>query len=105
MNILSTAAKVSTHMNKHLNIQCDNAIKKLSDMQKNIKNNQNAINIKEGNQISKYKKLQIERNLIMCQLRQKLKEEKARQIEQKIKNLEQLTSNPTKMFRAIQDIY
>ena len=41
----------------------------------------------------------------MCQLRQKLKEEKARQIEQKIKNLEQLTSNPTKMFRAIQDIY
>ena len=37
MNILSTAAKVSIHMNKHLNIQCDNAIKKLSDKQKNIK--------------------------------------------------------------------
>ena len=32
-------------------------------------------------------------------------EEKARQIEQKIKNLEQLTSNPTKMYRSIQDIY
>ena len=41
----------------------------------------------------------------MRQLRQKLKEEKARKIEQKIKNLEQLTSNPTKMYRAIQDIH
>ena len=105
MNILSTAAKVSTHMNKHLNSQFDNEIKKLSDKQKNIKNNQNAINFKEGNQISKYKKLQIERNLVMRQLQQKLKEEKARQIEQKIKNLEQLTSKPTKMYRSIQDIY
>ena len=88
MNILSTAAKVSTHMNKHLNSQFDNEIKNLSHKQKNIKNNQNAINFKEGNQISKYKKLQIERNLVMRQLRQKLKEEKARQIEQQqqIKN-------------------
>ena len=93
MNILSTAAKVSTHMNKHLNSQFDNIIKKLSDKQKN---NQNAINFKDGNQIGKYKKLQIERNLVMRQLRQKLKEEKARQIEQKIKNLEQLTRNTTK---------
>ena len=41
----------------------------------------------------------------MHQLRQKSKEEKAKQIEQEIKNLEQLTSNPTKMNRAIQDIY
>ena len=41
----------------------------------------------------------------MRQLRHKLKEEKARQIEQKIKNLEQLTSNPKKMYGAIQDIY
>ena len=41
----------------------------------------------------------------MRQLRQKLKEKNARQIEQKIKNLERLTSNPTKMYRAIQDIY
>ena len=41
----------------------------------------------------------------MRQLRQKLKEEKAKQIEQKIKNLEQLTSNPKKMHRAFQDIY
>ena len=96
MSILSTAAKVSTHMNKHLNSQFDNEIKKLSDKQKNIKNNQNAINFEEGNQISKYKKLQIERNLVMRQLRQKLKKEKARKIEQKIKNLEQLTSNPKK---------
>ena len=40
----------------------------------------------------------------MRQLRQKLKDKKAKQIEQKIKNLEQLTSNPTKMYRAIQDI-
>ena len=47
----------------------------------------------------------MERNLVIRQLRQKLKEEKARQIEQKIKNLEQLTSNPTKMYRAVQDIY
>ena len=91
MNILSTAAKVST-----LNSQFDNEIKKLSDKQKNIKNNQNAVNFKEGNQISKYKKLQIERNLVMRQLRLKLKEEKARQIEEKIKNIEQLTSNPQK---------
>ena len=83
MNILSTTAKVSTHMNKHSNSQFDNEIKNLSDKQKNIKNNLNAINLKEGNQISKYKKLQIERNLIMRQLRQKLKEEKARQIVQK----------------------
>ena len=60
---------------------------------------------RQQQQVSKYKKLQIERNLVMRQLRQKLKEEKARQIEQKIKNLEQLTSNPTKMYRAIQDIY
>ena len=96
MNILSTAAKVSTHMNKHSNSQFDNEIKKLSDKQKNIINNLNAINFKEGKQISKYKKLQIERNVVMRQLRQKLKEENARQIEQKIKNLEQLTSNPTK---------
>ena len=92
-------------MNKHSNSQFDNEMKKLSDKQKNIKNNLNAINSKEGNQISKYKKLQIERNLIMHQLRQKLKEKKARQTEQKIKNLEQLTSSPTKMYRAIQDIY
>ena len=105
MNILNTASKVSTHMNKHLNSQFDNEIKTLSDKQKNIKNSLNAINIKEGHQISKYKKLQIERNLVMHQLRQKLKEEKVKQIEQKIKNLEQLTSNPTKMHRAIQDIY
>ena len=41
----------------------------------------------------------------MCQLRQKSKKEKAKQIEQKIRNLEQLTSNPTKMYRAILDIY
>ena len=81
MNILTTAARVSTHMNKHSNTQFDNEIKKLSDKQKNIKNNLNAINFKEGNQISKCKKLQIERNLIMRQLRLKLKEEKARQIE------------------------
>ena len=32
----------------------------------------------------------------MRQLRQKLKEEKARQIEQRKKNLEQLTSSPKK---------
>ena len=81
MNILSTAAKMSTHMNKHLNSQFDKEIKKLSDKQKYIKNNQHAINFNEGNQISRYKKLQIERNLVMRQLRQKLKEEKARQIE------------------------
>ena len=81
INILSTATKVSTHMNKHPNSQFDNEIKKLYDKQKNRKNNLNAINFKEGNQISKYKKLQIERNLIMRQLRQKLKEENARQIE------------------------
>ena len=68
MNILSTAAKVSTHMNKRLNSQFDNEIKKLSDKQKKIENNQNAINFKEGNQISKYQKLQIERNLVMRQL-------------------------------------
>ena len=53
MNILSTAAKVSTHMNKHSNSQFDNEIKKLSDKQKNIKNKLNAINSKEENQISK----------------------------------------------------
>ena len=41
----------------------------------------------------------------MHQLWKKLKEKKVRQIEQKIKNLEQITSNPTKMYRAIQDIY
>ena len=55
MNIISTAANVSTHMNKHLNSQFNNEIKKFSDKQKNIKNNLNAINIKEGYQISKYK--------------------------------------------------
>ena len=70
-----------------------------------MKNNLNAINLKEANQESKYKKMQIERNLIMHQLQKKLKEEKARQIEQKIRKLEQLTRNPTKMYRAIQDIY
>ena len=85
MSILSTAAKVSTQMNKLSISQFDNEIKKLSDKQKNIKNNLNAINSKEENQISKYKKLQIERNLIMRQLREKLKEKKARQIEQKNK--------------------
>ena len=36
MNILCTAAKVSTHMNKHLNSQFDHEIKNLSDKQKNI---------------------------------------------------------------------
>ena len=41
----------------------------------------------------------------MRQPRQKSKEVKAKQIEQNIKNLEQLTSNPTKIYRAIQDIY
>ena len=54
MNILSTAAKVSTHINKHSNSQNDNEIKILSDNQINIENNLNAINFKEGNQISKY---------------------------------------------------
>ena len=85
MNILSTAAQVSTDINKHSNSQFDYEIKKLSDKQKNIKNNLNAINSKEENQIRKYKKLQVKRNLIMRQLRQKLKEKKARQIEQKKK--------------------
>ena len=56
--------------NKHSNSQFDNEIKQLSDKQKNIKNNLDAINFKEGNQESKYKKLQKERNLIMRQLRQ-----------------------------------
>ena len=37
MNILTTAAKVSTHINKHSNSQFDNEIKKLSDKHKNIK--------------------------------------------------------------------
>ena len=78
MDILRTAAKVSTHMNKHSNSQFDNEIKKLSDKQKNIKNNLNSINIRDGNQISKYKKLQIERNLIMRQLRQKNKGKKGK---------------------------
>ena len=81
MNILTTAAKVSTHINKHSNSQFDNEIKKSSKKQKNIKNNLNAINFKEGNK----KKLQKERNLIMRQLRQKLMEEKAKQIEQEKK--------------------
>ena len=40
----------------------------------------------------------------MCQLRLRLKEEKARQIEHKIVDLVQLTSNPAKMYRAIQHI-
>ena len=55
MNILTTAAKVSTHINKHSNSQFDNEINKLSDRQKNIKNNLNAINFKERNKESKYK--------------------------------------------------
>ena len=42
MNILATAAKVSTHINKHSNNQFGNEIKKLSDKQKNIKDNLNA---------------------------------------------------------------
>ena len=71
MNILTTIAKVSTHINKNSNSQYDNEIKKLSDKQKNIKNNLNAINFKEGNQESKYKKLQKERSLIMRQLLKK----------------------------------
>ena len=74
--MLSTAAKVSTHMNNHSNSQFDNKIKKLSDKQKNIKNNLNAISSKEENQISKYKKQQIERNSLMRQLLQKLKEKR-----------------------------
>ena len=85
-------------MNKHSNHQFDSEIKKSSHRQKNIKNNLNAINFKEGNQESKYKKLRKERNLIMRQLRQKLKKEKAKHIEPKIKNLEQLTSNTTKIY-------
>ena len=105
MNILATAAMVSTHIDKHSNSQFDNEIKKLSDRQKNVKNNLNAIKFKEGNQESKYKKLQKEGHLVMRQLRQKLKEEKAKQIEQKIKNIEQLASNPKKIYRSIQDIY
>ena len=80
MNILTTAAKVSAHINKHSNSQFDNEIEKLSDKQKNVKNNLNAINFEEGNQESKYKKLQKERKIIMRQLRQKLKEEKAKQV-------------------------
>ena len=67
MNIFAAAAKVLAHINKHSNSQFDNEIKTLSDKQKNIENNLNAINFKEGNQESKYKKLLIERNLIMCQ--------------------------------------
>ena len=62
MNIVSTSAKVSTQINKHCNRQIDNEIKKISDKQKNIEYNMNAINFKERNQISKYTKLQIERN-------------------------------------------
>ena len=55
MNISTTAAKVSTRIT-HSNSQLDNEIKKISDKQNNIKNNLNAINFKEGNQESKYKK-------------------------------------------------
>ena len=73
MNILTTAAKVSTQINKHSNSQFDNEIKKSLDKQKNIKNNLNTINFKEGNQESEYKALQKERNLIMRQLRQRLR--------------------------------
>ena len=47
MNILNTAAMVSTHINKHSNSTLDIEIYKLSDKQKNIKNNLNAINFKE----------------------------------------------------------
>ena len=55
-SILTTTAKVSTHINKHFNSELNNEIKKLSDKQKNIKNNQNALNFKEGNQESQQKK-------------------------------------------------
>ena len=51
--------------------------------------------------IRKAQKLQRDRNLIIRQLRQKLKEEKAKQIEKKDKYLEQLLSNPPKMCTAI----
>ena len=78
MNILTTAAMVSTHINKHSNSQFDNEIKKLSGKQRNIKNNLNAINFKEGNQESKYKKLQKERNLIMRQVPTKFKGRKGK---------------------------
>ena len=37
MNIVTTAAKVSTHINKHSNSRFDNEIKKLSDKQKKTK--------------------------------------------------------------------
>ena len=47
MNILTTAAKLSTHINKHSNSQFDNEIKKLSDKQKSIKNNLNVIHFKK----------------------------------------------------------
>ena len=57
------------HLNKHSNSQFDNEIKKLSDKQKNIKNNLNAINFKEGNQESKYKKMQMEGNIVMRQIK------------------------------------
>ena len=43
MSILTTAAKVSTHINKHSNSQFDNEIKKKSDRQMNIENNLNAL--------------------------------------------------------------
>ena len=54
MNILTTVANVSTHINKHSNSQFGNEIKKLEDKQKNIKNNLNAINFMEGNLENKY---------------------------------------------------
>ena len=53
MNILATAAEVSTHINKHSNSQFDKEIIKLSDKQKNIQGNLNSINFKVGNQLKK----------------------------------------------------
>ena len=80
MNILTTAAKVSTHRSKHSNSQFNNELKKLSDKENKLKNNLKALRSKEGSnecQYERQQKPQKEKNIIMRQLRQKLKDEKA----------------------------
>ena len=79
MNILTTAAKVS--INTHKLIQIVNwSMEKKSNKQNNIKNKLNALNIKEVNKTIQYKKQQKKRNLIMRQIWQRIKEEKAKKI-------------------------
>ena len=89
MNKIKTAKqKQEENTNKHIH--------QLSQMQKRLWNNILSTNNKELK-----KKLRTERNNILRQIRKANRDQEEKKLEQQIKDIEQTTNNPNKMFKAI----